>query len=181
MESYKISYFEQFAEWLIFRAMSRPPDFIIGGADNPYMLRWYLTPWSGGRRGKIGAYLTRWQRFLRALPGAYVHMIVRSDDDRALHDHPWGNCSILLRGSYVEHAILAGGVNVKTRISAGDVVFRPAEAAHRLEIDRGPCWSLFLFWRRRREWGFHCPDGWVHWEQFTNPVDGGATIGRGCA
>lgn len=180
MESYNFSYFRQFADWLIERARSRPPGFIIGGADNPYMLRWYLTPWSGDRRIDRSIPETRWQRFLRALPGAYIHLIVRSDDDRALHDHPWGSCSILLQGSYVEHSIAAGGVHSRIRVSAGDVVFRHAEAAHRLEIDAGPAWSLFLFWRRRRKWGFHCPNGWVPWEVFTNSKDGGATIGRGC-
>jgi hypothetical protein len=41
----------------------------------------------------------------------YLHHFLHSDDDRALHDHPWWNVSILLRsGSYVEHTIAAGGV-----------------------------------------------------------------------
>jgi hypothetical protein len=31
-----------------------------------------------------------------------VHRILRSDHDRALHDHPWENCSIILRGGYWE-------------------------------------------------------------------------------
>jgi len=31
-----------------------------------------------------------------------------------------------------------------------------------------------------RRWGFHCKHGWVHWRDFTNPADGGRTVGRGC-
>jgi hypothetical protein len=34
--------------------------------------------------------------------GARVHNIKRSDYDRALHDHPWWNISIVLRGGYWE-------------------------------------------------------------------------------
>jgi len=30
-----------------------------------------------------------------------------------------------------------------------------------------------------REWGFHCPRGWMHWKQYTDAQDSGA-IGRGC-
>lgn len=159
-------------------SMLREPDFIIGGEANPYMYRWWLTPWSRCYRGMDAR--TRWQRFVTSLPGIYLHRIVRSDDDRALHDHPWTNASLLLHGSYIEHTIAAGGVHHRTRVRAGDLVLRGARAAHRLEIDSGPCWSLFFLGWRRREWGFHCPNGWVHWRIFTNPADRGATIGRGC-
>jgi hypothetical protein len=33
---------------------------------------------------------------------ARVHHIKRSDHDRALHDHPWNNCSIVMRNGYWE-------------------------------------------------------------------------------
>lgn len=165
---------------LIPRALQREPDFVIGGHDNPYMMRWWLTPWSGVGRTMPEDRRTRWQRFCSVLPNIYLHYVARSDDDRALHDHPWINGSLLLRGSYIEHTIAAGGVHYRTRVQAGDLVLRRAGAAHRLEIDAGPCWSLFFTGFRTREWGFHCPNGWVHWRQFTNPTDGGATIGRGC-
>jgi hypothetical protein len=73
-------------------ADSRKPDFIIGGADEPYMLRWWVIPRN---------------RFFNI----YLHHFLRSDEDRALHDHPWLNCSWLLDGRYTEHTIAAGGVN----------------------------------------------------------------------
>jgi hypothetical protein len=142
-------------------AIRRPPDRIIGGADDPYMLRWHVI-----RRN-------RWLNI-------YLHHFLRSDDDRALHDHPWANVSILLEGAYVEHTIEAGGIHVHTRRVAGELKFRGAEAAHRIELSDGPCWTLFLTGRVIRKWGFHCPRGWVPWQEFTNPADGGATIGRGC-
>jgi hypothetical protein len=138
---------------------SRPPDFIIGGKDTPYMLRWWIIPRN---------------RFLNV----YLHKFLRSDDDRALHDHPWINASILLSGEYTEHMILAGGVHHAKRYVAGNVRFRSARTAHRIEIDK-PCWSLFVTGPVIREWGFHCPQGWRHWKVFVSERDSGS-IGRGC-
>jgi hypothetical protein len=43
----------------------RAPDFIIGGAERPYMLRWFLLP-----RNEVF--------------NIYYHRILRDDDDRAL-------------------------------------------------------------------------------------------------
>jgi hypothetical protein len=164
---------------LLLMAALRAPDFIIGGAHRPYMLRWWLTPWSGLNRNIPDDKKTLWQAFLSKLPAVYLHQILRSDDDRALHDHPWANISIVLLGSYVEHTIAAGGIQSRARRLQGDVVIRRAKAAHRLEIDEGYCWSLFITFARVRHWGFHCPKGWVHWRAFTDPKDAGA-VGRGC-
>lgn len=140
-------------------ATSRKPDFIIGGKDNPYMLRWWIIPRN---------------RFFNI----YLHEFRRSDDDRALHDHPWINFSYLLAGEYVEHSILAGGVQTAIRYRKGNFKFRRAKTAHRIEIDL-PCWSLFVTGPVIREWGFHCPAGWRSWKIFTSKRDKGM-IGRGC-
>ena len=140
-------------------AISRPPDFIIGGKEHPYMLRWWIIP-----RNKYF--------------NIYLHKFLRSDDDRALHDHPWLNVSYLLEGTYVEHVINAGGVQIATRYKAGQFKFRRAVAAHRIEID-DPCWSLFITGPVIRTWGFHCPKGWRPWQQFVDQRDSGS-VGRGC-
>lgn len=39
--------------------------------------------------------------------------------------------------------------------------------------------SLFIAGPKVREWGFHCPNGWVHWREFT-AGDRGELVGRGC-
>lgn len=140
----------------------RAPDFIIGAHDNPYMRRWYIIP------------RNRWFN-------VYLHEIRRDDDDRALHDHPWWNVSIVLRGAYRE--ITPKGSFMRR---AGSVVFRRAKSAHRLELpigEYGPgiryCWTLFLTGPVVRTWGFHCPKGWVPWRDFVDERDSGQ-IGRGC-
>lgn len=150
------------ADRLIEQGFRREPDFIVGGRRNPYLRRWWLLPRN---------------RFFNV----YLHQFLRSDEDRALHDHPWVNLSILLRGRYVEHTIAAGGVHRRVERRAGDIKLRAARSAHRLEIAPGEtCWTLFITGPVVRQWGFHCASGWVHWRVFTNPADGGATVGRGC-
>lgn len=156
-----MSLFERCATWLMNRMQRRAPDFVIGGKENPYLYRWWVIP------------RNRWFSI-------YLHKFMRSDDDRALHDHPWINCSILLRGSYVEHTIDQGGINHRRKYSTGDVRMRwSGKLAHRVEIDK-PCWTLFIRGPVYRHWGFHCPAGWVPWEKFVARDDIGS-VGKGCA
>lgn len=142
----------------------REPDITIGPPDDLYLRRWWLIP------------RNRWFNI-------YLHHFLRSDDDRALHDHPWRNLSILLIGSYREHT--ASGV-VKLRKPWRPWAFwrltgRTATAAHRVElIDGRPVWTLFLTGRTVRTWGFHCPRGWVPWREFVDVRPGGNSIGKGC-
>jgi hypothetical protein len=120
--------------------------------------------------------LRRWWIIPRnRLFNIYLHQILRSDDDRALHDHPWINCSIILKGRYME--VTPANSFMRRRWS---VTFRRAVAAHRLVIARGEsCWSLFITGPMIRQWGFHCPQGWRHWKLFVNERDAGQ-VGRGC-
>jgi hypothetical protein len=143
----------------------RLPDLVIGERGRPYLCRWYILP------------RNRWCN-------AYLHQFWRSDDDRALHDHPWWSLSLCLSGSMVEHTIAAGGVHHRRFIAAGGWRLRSARLAHRLELDEnaGPVWTLFLTGPRLRQWGFHCPQGWVPWEKFTAGTtdDLRGQVGRGC-
>ena len=169
------------AERLIARVTRRGPDFVIGGADDPYLRRWWVTPWSGKYRTDNGGTDTWWKAIVRRLPGVYLHEFLRDDDDRALHDHPWANVSILLRGQYVEHTIAAGGVETSTLIQAPAVRVRwTGRIAHRIAlVDAVPCWSLFITGWRYRDSGFHCRKGWVFWKDFVNTDDIGK-VGKGC-
>lgn len=148
----------------------REPDVFIGGRADPYMKRWHIIP-----RNKFF--------------NIYLHHFLRSDDDRALHDHPWWNVSILLKGEYIEH--LPG--NKRRRLCAPCVKFRGAESAHRIELCHArpcfwqtekapelPVWTLFITGPKIREWGFHCPQGWRHWLEFTANNGKESTTGRGC-
>lgn len=142
-------------------AQERPADVVIGGRDNPYLLRWWLVP-------------------RNRLVNVYLHLFLRSDDDRALHDHPWASVSVLLDGAYTEHTIAAGGVHCRRVYDVGAVRCRRATFAHRIELHRGECWTLFVTGPKVRDWFFHCPEqGRVPWRRFVSPVDEGG-VGAGC-
>lgn len=150
-----------FADRLIARALQRRPDFVIGGDVRPYLLRWYVIPRN---------------RFFNV----YLHCFKRSDDDRALHGHPWlFRLSGLLRNQYDEHTISAGGIHHRRTLLTGDWRLCCGASPHRVELTHGDCWTLFITGPRVREWGFYCPTRWVHWEEFTAAHDSGE-IGRGC-
>jgi len=149
------------------RIFHREPDFYIGGTENPYLLRWWIIPRN---------------RFFNI----YLHKFLRDDDDRALHDHPWVSCSIVLSGGYTEY--LKGGKK-KWRVPF-NIIFRRAVTAHRIRLFREidsftgkmrptTAWTLFITGPKIREWGFHCPKGWTHWKIFCDETDHG-NIGRGC-
>ena len=93
--------------WLYKKALatmvSRQPDFVIQpDGHTVYLNRWWYI-----KRNKIA--------------NNYVHQFLRSDDDRALHDHPWlFNISILLHGSYLEERILSGGIHTRKVYTAQD-------------------------------------------------------------
>jgi hypothetical protein len=154
-------------------AGTRPADVTIGGAARPYLLRWHVIP------------RNRWFNL-------YLHWFLRSDDDRALHDHPWPNLSILLHGRYIEHTLAPGGIHHRTLRQAGTRsgwALRPSgRHAHRIELLPGEgtpystydCWTLFITGPAYRHWGFHCPEaGWIPWQQFTAPGRPGE-VGPGC-
>lgn len=50
------------------------------------------------------------------------------------------------------------------------LVKKKAEDAHRLVLENGPVWTLVWGEPKRRKWGFHTEDGWVHWEDYTTDV-----------
>lgn len=162
------SQYPRLGEWLQ-RWLRLEPHQVIGGPDDPYLLRWYVIP------------RNPWLN-------VYVHKFCRSDDDRALHDHPWWFVSLMLSGRYDE--ITEAGTK---RRRTGSIAYRPAAWRHRvallwesctscggsgigygtvpggrwMETDCGvcdgsgtgryrPCWTLIVTGRRSRTWGFWC-------------------------
>lgn len=161
---------------LIARAETRAPDFIVWHDETariPYLQRWWLIP-----RNPIF--------------NVYLHHITQSDDDRALHDHPWPNLTIVLRGGYLEivpsdqsnhgHWDFAGATRTLQR-RAGNAVLRVSPRwRHRLVVPPNThgAWTLFITGPVIHRWGFYCKHGFVHWREFTAKRDKGA-VGRGCA
>lgn len=144
-----------------------PHGLTIGDEPAPYLRRWFVLPRGDG-------------------PSCYLHQFLRDDDDRALHDHPWPSCGIILQGGYIEHT----PDGAATR-QVGDVIIRDATHRHRVALHRDAlgwpieAWTLFLTGPRIREWGFWCPDAsgaderFVHWQDFTSGPNG-ERVGLGC-
>jgi hypothetical protein len=136
----------------------------------PYLRRWWVLPRSE----------KRWN--------IYLHNVVGDDEDRAMHDHPAWNISIVLKGGYWELTPEHPTIGVWRK--RGSIVFRRAEQLHRLQLgtDGKPCWTLWISGVKSRKWGFMCPGGrWVDWKTFTGFRDSGAaysgaqpTGGPGC-
>lgn len=157
----KLGTVEEMLAWANGIIESRPPDFTISdGDDQPYMERWFAVP-----RNPAG--------------GCYIHRVLRSDKDTH-HDHPWDNTSYVLDGEYDEECLYEGGLTARFRRRPGAIIHRKATDAHRLILPEGggPVTTMFLLGPWQRDWGFHCPKGWVPWWEFTAEDKG--RVGRGC-
>lgn len=151
----------------------RKPDFIVQRTDGyVYMRRWWLIP-----RNKYF--------------NIYLHQFINDDDDRALHDHPWASLSIILKGGYLEHtpSKIHGYATACRVFKPGSIIYRKAEYVHRIELHKQqiplteiekaalkkqgfygklanpqpkPAWTIFITGPKVRDWGFACPQGWVH-------------------
>lgn len=134
--------------------------------------------WSVGRDaiGPDGStiYMRRWFAWCPWF-GIRVHHILRSDHDKALHDHPWDFTSILLTGGYSE--VVPVGPSTRPRPVSPDgkhmridwprwsIVRHKAEDFHRLVLEK-PVWTLVFTGPKRQSWSFLTPKGRIPWRQY---------------
>lgn len=131
----------------------------------------------------IPAYMLRWWKIMRnAYFNCYYHIVKRSDDDTAHHDHPWFSFSIVLEGGYFEERIAPGGVHVRKWYGPGSMLFRRSgKVAHRLVLltnggnisvvgapQELPVHTIFITGPVLRRWGFHHTDQWVDAYEWDN-------------
>lgn len=153
--------------------------FLLSSVPMAIML--YLL-WLSLNKRVIGQdYLTRYfliprNRFFNV----YAHKYTGSDDDRAMHDHPWSSVSFLLYGQIQEHTVrwTPEPTYYIKPIWRFIPKYRSPQYTHRLELVGKTAWTLFFTGKTVRDWGFYCPNSWVHWKQFTDKT--GNKIGRGC-
>lgn len=127
-------------------------------------------------------YLTRWFLIRTPVFALFLHQFIRSDEDRALHDHPWAFIVIPLWRGYYEHSEQAcdcfwcrNHPTMPPRMfptfrRVWPIIgtrFRRATYRHRVElIDGRPSWSLFIRFRKQRVWGFWTATGFVAWDKW---------------
>ena len=149
---------------------SRPPDFVIGDPNEPYMMRWWWLP------------RNKWFNI-------YIHRFLKDDDDRALHDHPWWSFSIMCQGYIREEYLRLNRTPGSTYTAYRDLLpggwplFRSSTFAHRIivmkALDHKLPLTIFITGPKIREWGFHCKKAWRHWKDYVDTTVVGE-IGRGC-
>lgn len=179
---------ERITNWVIDRALDTPYTHICSAdGTKMYMGRWWLfNPYPSERNGETET-RSWWRQWL---PSARIHCIMRPDQDRHLHDHPWNARTIVLRGWYDEERL-------------ADMATRPATARywhekdewvegftrergytgrllfgeyHRItDVSPDGVWTLFITWRKRGTWGFLVDGKKVPWRQYLglepyNPV-----------
>lgn len=130
-------------------------------------------------------YLHRWFIIRTKYFGFFVHKFVRSDEDRALHDHPWSFIVLPIWRGYIEHSdreepCNAGAISlaparlpVRRRVlPILGLRFRDTTYRHRVELltDKNgqpkAAWSLFFRFEKVRTWGFWGPDGFIDWNKW---------------
>jgi hypothetical protein len=99
-------------------------------------------------------------------PHIYLHHIVRSDYERACHDHPWSFVSIILKTGYTEvceypEADDSDSLQTEKWKRPGSIIYHKATDFHRLKL-KAPAWSLVFTGAKKRTWGFLTHDkGWI--------------------
>lgn len=147
------------AQWLYRHST---PYFDLRDEDGSlYMHRVWLfnpTPPLNNGRGR------RWEW----LPSVRMHHIMRPDNERHPHNHPWPARTIILKGWYVEERDTGRFFR-----EAGDTATLDAGEFHRIvRVSKGGVWTLFITWRWQHVWGFRTDDGFVPWREYLGIGEG---------
>ena len=122
------------AQWLWRRAQRTPYLHLAG-----YMERWWLF------NGYDQPHYRAW------LPSIRMHHILRADNERHLHDHPWNARTFILKGNYLEER--QDGVFV-LRVPGDTATLKFGEYHRIASVSTGGVWTLFVTWRKQGTWGF---------------------------
>lgn len=144
------------------------------------MLAWALTPYAGLAHAMVKramkrpylhleGYMERYwvfnpytkepgPRYIKQFPGlpsSRIHHILRADDDRHTHDHPFNAWTLILAGWYDEELLDANGNTYIVRRDAG--YYGPINwgQQHRIiQVSKGGVWTLFTIFKVFGSWGF---------------------------
>lgn len=112
-------------------------------------------------------YLERWSIRIPFIHWTIkLHKIVRADDDRCHHDHPWWFWRLILWGGYEE---TCGPDHKRVIRKPLRISFCPSNFQHRItKLTKDVSWTLVLTGRNTGKWGFFTTEGWKHWQEFLN-------------
>lgn len=117
-------------------------------------------------------YLLRWSLWLPGGVSLKLHKIVRTDEDRCEHDHPWWFIRFILWGGYTE-SVNGKKYDIKPwRPWAPWRVYpcRPSFRHRIIHLPRKISWSFVICGKSKGFWGFYTKEGWIPWQQFITNV-----------
>lgn len=170
------------ADWLIARAKLTEYQHIMSAdGTEMYMGRWWLFNPYSRETHRPALWWCPWS--------FRIHHIMRPDEDRDLHDHPWNARTIILRGWYTEERLdLATSVDMLTpgrpllwlpgdeirklatsQRNPGDTARLNHGEYHRIDqVSPGGVITLFITSKWRGDWGFLVNGVKVPWRTYTN-------------
>jgi hypothetical protein len=138
--------------WALAARLPAPRVILDRAGRSPYLSRYYLL----GRGGEDGGNdHAEWFTWEGAPVGVFLHCFHRSDDDAALHNHPWAwAVSLILSGGYLEERRVAGARVARRVVRPGQVNVIRHDTFHRVDLLGTEAWSLFVAGPRVADWGF---------------------------
>lgn len=128
-------------------------------------LRWAFWRWTFTPSG----YITRLHIIKTPWFAVCLHYINKPDPEACLHDHPVTFLSLILRGGYTELRTTWGSniVGIRRHRRYNFIRATPDDR-HTIVSVKPHTVTLALMGPKTREWGFHTPDGWVHWKSYND-------------
>lgn len=150
------------ANYLIKRSF-KTPYFDLPG----YMRRWWLFNGYGNTDTEPDE--SRHERKYKWLPSIRIHHILREDDARDMHDHPWDARTLILKGWYMEERMLGDDWEVEFLRKEGDTASLKFGEYHNIAmVSPGGVWTMFFTWDYKGGWGFLVDGKKVPWREYTN-------------
>ena len=144
---------ERVRDYLIKRAMRTPYSHLPGYMDRYWLFNAYDKV-NGNEVTPI-----KW------LPSIRIHHILRRDDDRHMHDHPWDARTIILDGHYIERRLGQEGIFLIRK--RGDTASLKFGEYHTITyVPDGGVWTLFITFGYKGTWGFLVDGKKVQWRDY---------------
>lgn len=146
MKWFKHREYKTGSSWALFRWTFVPSNFIV-------RLHLFKTPWCS----------------------VVLHWINKPDEEPYLHDHPVSFFSLILKGWYREqrqkdHHYRHGGYGTEhcsgVRKWFNWIKATPGDRHTITNLPPKGALTLCFMGPKTREWGYHTPEGWVHWKAY---------------
>lgn len=119
--------------------------------------RWCVWRWTeldSGQIDRLHIIKTAWFNIC-------LHWLNTADPEPFPHDHPVTFLSIILEGAYVE--LRNGALRARNSFN---FIRASKDDTHRIVWVAPHTRTLCVMGPKRREWGFHTPNGWMMWRDY---------------